>query len=68
MLSSLASARGISLADLVNRVMQKHWAYSVLSGVVIRQRQALENRLDICETIDDVNAIEVTINVSVDEN
>ena len=64
LLVSLASARGIELADLVERVMAKHQSYSLLSGAVIGQRQALEDRLNACETIDDVNAIVVLIGVN----
>lgn len=64
LLSALASGRGIEFDDLVNRVMAKHHAFSVLSGIVIGQRQALEDRLRVCETIEDVKAIEVNFALS----
>lgn len=61
LLASLASARGIELADLARRVMAKHQSYSVLSGAVIGQRQALEDQLDACNSIEEVNALAVNI-------
>ncbi len=44
--AALAAGRGITLDDLVQRVIAKHTAFSELSGYVIGQRQALEDRLD----------------------
>lgn len=59
LLSALAQARGIELNELVQRVLAKHEAFSVLSGVVIGQRQAFEDRLSVCETAEEVQSIEV---------
>ena len=64
LLAALASARGIELSDLAARVMVKHQSYTVLSGKVIGQRQALEDRLSACETTEEVNAIIVAIGVN----
>ena len=61
LLRSLAAGRGIELADLVNRVIAKHNAFSALSGSVIGQRQALEDRLKTCRTVDEVKALTVDI-------
>lgn len=61
LLSALASARGITMDDLIQRVMSKRQAFSALSGYVIGQRQALEDRLDECQTTEEVNAIVVDI-------
>ena len=61
LLASLASARGIELPELVARVMAKHEAYSVLSGAVIGQRQALEDKLDACASVEEINALAVNI-------
>ena len=61
LLASLASARGIGLADLAARVMDKHQSFSALSGAVIGQRQALEDQLDACVSIDEINALTVNI-------
>lgn len=61
LLSALAEARGISLPDLVERVLVKADAFIVASGSIIGQRQALKDRLDICTTIEEVQAIAVDI-------
>ena len=61
LLSALAAGRGITLDDLVKRVIAKHNAFSALSGYVIGQRQALEDRLDACTTVEEIEAITVDI-------
>ena len=61
LLSALAAGRGITLDDLVSRVMAKHTAFSALSGYVIGQRQALEDQLDACTTVAEIEAITVDI-------
>ena len=62
LLSALAQARGISLPDLVERVLAKASAFAVASGSIIGQRQALEDRLDACTTLEEVQGI--TVNIS----
>lgn len=59
LLNALAQARGIELNELVQRVLSKHDTFSMLSGIVIGQRQAFEDRLQVCETIEEVQSIEV---------
>lgn len=61
-LSALAVARGIELADLVQRVITKADAFTSASGSIIGQRQALEDRLDACMTLEEVQGI--TVNIS----
>ena len=61
-LSALAVARGIPLSDLVGRVLAKADAFAVASGSIIGQRQALEDRLDACTTLEEVQGI--TVNIS----
>ena len=61
LLSALAAGRGIELADLVQRVIAKADAFTIASGFIIGQRQALEDRLDAAQTVDDVQAVIVTI-------
>ena len=61
LLSALAQARGIELPELVRRVIAKADAFAVASGSIIGQRQALEDRLDTCTTIEEVRAITVNI-------
>lgn len=60
LLSALATGRGIPLNELVLRVIAKADAFAVASGQIIGQRQALEDSLDAAETIEDVQAIEVS--------
>lgn len=60
-LSALAAARGIKLADLVQRVIAKADAFTSASCYIIGQRQALEDRLDAAQTVDDVRAVVVSI-------
>ena len=62
LLSALATARGIPLPDLVERVLAKADAFAVASGSIIGQRQALEDRLDACTTLEEVQGI--TVNIS----
>jgi hypothetical protein len=57
LLSALAQARGISLPDLVERVLAKADAFAVASGSIIGQRQALEDRLNACKTLEEVRSI-----------
>lgn len=61
LLNALAQARGITLEDLISRVMAKRQAFSVLSGYVIGQRQALEDRLDALDDVAEVQALQVNI-------
>lgn len=61
LLSALAEARGISLPDLVERVIAKADAFTVASGSIIGQRQVLKDKLNICTTIEEAQAIAVDI-------
>ena len=63
LLSALAESRGISLPDLVERVLAKADAFAVASGSIIGQRQALEDRLDACTTLEEVQGITVDISM-----
>ncbi|WP_235930200.1 hypothetical protein [Craterilacuibacter sinensis] len=45
LLTAIASARGLPLADLAARVREKVQAYAVASGQIIGQRQALEDAI-----------------------
>lgn len=62
LLSALAQARGVPLDELVRRVLAKADAFAVASGSIVGQRQALEDRLDACTTLEDVQGI--TVNIS----
>lgn len=61
LLSALAKARGISMDELVKRVIAKADAFAAASGYIIGQRQALEDELDTCKTLEEVQSIVVII-------
>lgn len=61
LLSALAEARGISMDELVKRVIAKADAFAAASGYIIGQRQALEDQLDTCKTLKEVQSIVVII-------
>lgn len=46
LLSAIATARGLSVTELASRVLAKVQAYSVASGQIIGQRQALEGAIN----------------------
>lgn len=59
-LTILAIARGIDLETMVGKVRTKTDAFAQLSASICGQRQAMEDRLDACETVDDVQALVVS--------
>lgn len=63
LLSALSQARGVELPELVRRVIAKADAFAVASGSIIGQRQALEDRLNACATLEEVEALTVAISM-----
>lgn len=61
LLSALAKARGLSMDELVKRVIAKADAFAAASGYIIGQRQALKDQLDTCKTLEEVQSIVVII-------
>ena len=59
-LTTLATARGISLATMVEKVRAKTDTFAQLSAYICGQRQAMEDTLDACETIEEVQALVVS--------
>lgn len=57
LLSAIATARGLTVVELVERVRLKAEAYAQLSGSAIGRRQALEDLLELAETVEQVEAI-----------
>lgn len=45
LVAALATARGIDEAELISRILQKAQVFAVLSGTIIGQRQAIEDRI-----------------------
>lgn len=60
MLRPLADARGIEMAELCRRVLAKASAFSAAVGRLMGERQHMEDALDACNSIADVQAIEVS--------
>lgn len=58
LIESIAQARGISLADLIERILAKVAAYSVAAGRVIGLRQALRDQIDAAEAAEDRDTLE----------
>lgn len=61
LLSALAKARGLSMDELVERVITKADAFAAASGYIIGQRQALKDQLDACKTLEEVQSIVIII-------
>lgn len=61
LLSALAKARGLSMDELVKRVIAKADTFATASGYIIGQRQALKDQLDACKTLEEVQSIVVII-------
>jgi hypothetical protein len=57
LLSALAAARGVALADLVQKVQAKALAFSAASGRILGARQRLEDQLGAAETVEAIAAV-----------
>lgn len=58
LLESIAVQRGLSVAELVQRVHAKVQAYAVASGYLIGKRQAYEDAIDAAQTLQEVEAVQ----------
>lgn len=63
-LTILAAARGIDLATMVMKVRAKTDAFSRLSAFICGQRQAMEDKLENCKTIEEIQDIKVEYDIS----
>ncbi len=57
LLTALAAARGIDLADLVQRVILKADQFAEASGLIIGARQKCEDALEAAKTVEEVEAV-----------
>ncbi len=57
LLDQICQGRGIDKALLCQRIIEKANSYLSLTGSVVGRRQALEDQLDLAETVDQVNQI-----------
>jgi hypothetical protein len=58
LLTGIANARGLTLVELVPRVIAKADAWLQLSGAATGKRQALEGQIEAATTIEEVEAIQ----------
>ena len=59
LLSAIAAARGMDVATLATRIIANRAAWVAISGHVVGQRLALQDRLDAATTVAEIEAIEV---------
>lgn len=64
LLSCMAKERGIALADLVQRVLTKANQFAMLSGTAIGRRQKVEDQLQLATTVEEIEALDLSITVS----
>ena len=57
LLTAIATARGLPVAELASRVLGKMNAYAAASGALIGRRQAAEDLIDVAATPEDVAGI-----------
>lgn len=57
MLNEIATARGLTLADLCARVVVKADAFAAQSGAIFGKRQAYEDQLNLATSLAEVDAI-----------
>lgn len=62
-LTTLATARGIDLDTMVEKVRAKTDAFAQLSAFICGQRQAMEDTLDALETVEEVEALVVSYQI-----
>ncbi|WP_265410862.1 hypothetical protein [Actinobacillus pleuropneumoniae] len=61
MLSSIALSRGVSLDDLVDKVLEKAELFASIMGGIIGQRQKFEDRALGAETLEQLTDIEIEV-------
>ncbi len=59
LLSAIAVQRGIDVATLASRVLEKATAYAVASGSIIGARQKLEDAIASATTVEELSAVDV---------
>ena len=60
-LTIISEKRGLTLSELVQRVLAKAEEFKVAAASAVGQRQALNDRLQLATTVEEVQAIEVNI-------
>lgn len=57
LLTAIAEARALTVADLATRVLEKMSAYASASGALIGRRQAAEDKIGQAKTLEELSAI-----------
>jgi hypothetical protein len=60
LLTAIAGARGQAVADLAAAILSNRAAWVVISGTVVGQRLAFQDRLDAAQTVAEAEAITVS--------
>ena len=58
-LNQIAAMRGVDANELKNAALRKATAYSLLAANIAGQRQLIEDKINLAQTWDDLNAIEL---------
>jgi hypothetical protein len=57
LIEALSAARGVPVAELVNRIIAKADSFAVISGQIIGNRQRCEDEINAATTIEEVEAV-----------
>ncbi|MDD3310939.1 hypothetical protein [Pseudodesulfovibrio sp.] len=60
LLTAIATARGMDVSELADRIISNRAAWVALSGAVVGQRLAYQDALDAAQTVADIRAIGVS--------
>lgn len=63
MLSCIANERELSVAELAGRVITKANQFSILTGTAVGRRQVKEDQIIATTTLDELEAIDLTISI-----
>ena len=63
LLAAMCVARGISIAELAGKIIANRAAWVSLTGYVIGQRQRIVTQIEACTTVEEVEAVDMTISL-----
>ena len=63
LLAAMCVARGISIAELAGKIIANRAAWVALTGYVIGQRQRIVGLIEAATTVEEVEAVDMTINL-----
>jgi len=68
MLVAISNARGITLEELVTKVLQKHKDYSVIMGSLMGQRKVYEEAIENATSVEELNSLTFNFEVPTNDN